>query len=54
MIGGAEGMITDNQYFTVFIWLAINILLCYLCKHTISYREWYKLSGNQLMDSFIK
>lgn len=48
--GGAESLINAGQYFTAFAWLGVNVLLTYLCKYTISYRELYKLTGYQFFN----
>ena len=48
--GGAESLISTGQYFTAFAWLGVNALLIYLCKCTISYREFYKLTGYQFFN----
>jgi hypothetical protein len=50
IIGGAESLINANLYSIAFIWLTINGVLVYLCKHIISYRELYKITGYTLFN----
>lgn len=52
--GGAESLVNAGYYFNTFAWLGINILLIYLCKCVISYREFYKLTGYQLFNKICK
>lgn len=34
-------------------WLIVNILYIWLCKSTLSYRDFYKLSGIVLLDTIL-
>lgn len=52
--GGAESLVDAGHYTSTFFWLGINILLICVCRHTISYREFCKLTGYQLFNKVCK
>lgn len=47
--GGFESLIEDNKYLGAFIFTAIVVILCTLCRYTISIRELYVITGYKLM-----
>lgn len=52
--GGAESLVDAGHYMGSFFWLGTNILLIYVCKYIISYKEFLKLTGYQLFNKVCK
>lgn len=53
-IGGLENLMTADKWLWGLCWLDINIILGTLCYYTLSYREFYKLSGGLWLDKLIR
>ena len=47
--GGFESLIENNKYLNAFIFTAIIIILCAVCRHTISTRELCVITGYKLI-----
>lgn len=47
--GGFESLIENNKYLNAFIFTAIVIILCTICRYTISTRELCVITGYKLM-----
>ena len=49
---GAESIFEENKTW-FFAWLVMNLLFVWLCRNTLSYKDFYKLSGMALLDKFL-
>lgn len=47
--GGLESLIENSMYLEAFIFTAIVIILCIVCRYTINTRELYVITGYKLM-----
>ena len=47
--GGFESLIGNNKYLNTFIFTAIVIILCAICRYTISTRELCVITGYKLI-----
>lgn len=54
LIGGLESLIDNGQWIAVGIWLTANLILAIICVHTLSYKDVYRLSGSEIIDSLFK
>lgn len=52
--GGLEMLVNEGHYILIIISFAVITLLIQLCKHFISYRELYKLTGYHLFYKIYK
>lgn len=54
LAGGCESLMEQNNWLATGFWLFINIALVYICYYNISYREFWKLSGGQLLTKILE
>jgi len=54
LIGGVEKLIEKNYWLVACLWLAINLLLFFVCYNTLSYKDVYRGSGCRWFDQLLK
>ena len=52
--GGFESLIKNNKYLSAFIFTTIVVILCTMCRYTISIRELYVITGYKLMQKLMQ
>lgn len=53
-IGGLESLIEADEWLVAALWFLSNLILGYICYKHISYREFYKLSGNRWLNAILR
>lgn len=53
-IMGCESLMEKEKWLTIIIWFITNIILIFLCRNQITYKELYKLSGEELFNKIFK
>lgn len=51
--GGCESFVEQGNSFAAWAWFAMNLILGYMCYCTITYKEFCKLSGSQLLNKLL-
>lgn len=54
LAGGCEGLMDNNHPLILLFWTILNVFLVCLCIRCISYKELYKLSGAEALDTLYK
>lgn len=54
LAGGGEGLVEQNHWLVAGFWLFTNLVLFFICYNTLSYKDVYKASGCQYLDSILK
>jgi hypothetical protein len=53
-IMGCESLIDSNQWLIIIVWFLSNFILFFSCYSQITYKELYKISGEELLDKIFK
>lgn len=54
IIGGLATLLEHLHIVTIILWTALNIIMAYVCRKHISFREFYIISGNKLFNNLLK